>query len=61
MKFCFFLQVIEDEDKTKMENVENVDKMVEKDKDKSLLSWFRTNTVKEEKEEQGMYLDDLIR
>ena len=44
-----------------MENVDNVDKMVEKDKDKSLLSWFRTNTVKEEKEEQGMYLDDLIR
>ncbi|XP_023336375.1 phosphatidate phosphatase LPIN2 isoform X1 [Eurytemora carolleeae] len=47
-------QAVEDEDKKRKVEVE--------EKDRSLLGWFRTNTVtvKEEKQEQGMYLDDLI-
>jgi len=48
------LQAVEDEDKKRKVEVE--------EKDRSLLGWFRTNTVtvKEEKQEQGMYFDDLI-
>jgi phosphatidate phosphatase LPIN len=44
-------------EKEKEENKEDKD---EKEAERSLLGWFRTNKVVTVKEEQGMYLDDLI-